>query len=308
MATIREIVEEFQKSGEFRPELINVGHTLRPEESNRFIDLIVSASDFLKRITVEKCSKLKKDVNVWEFVQEVMQRVPEGDDPSKYTSFKNVGKELSLVDGTLFSFIPLSFLEDNAKNRRIESVIEGRLSAVYGRDIVRMGFVGMKDDNSDGFRTLNKGWIQLLKEAQKSNKVDVAEYEDGSGVIDWSGLLSEIIRSLPDLYKSESTAIVMNKADHEEYAEQIGNRVAAHPVLFSGKNLTPLGYDIVTISHMPRKHVMFTPLKNLVFGHGTEVKRFRELSGVKRCINYTINSYFDYEVAVDEAAVLAWTQ
>ena len=42
------------------------------KESSRFIDLIVAASDFLKRITVEKCSRLKKDVNVWDFIQETL--------------------------------------------------------------------------------------------------------------------------------------------------------------------------------------------------------------------------------------------
>ena len=57
MANIKEIMEEFRKSGEFKPELINVGNTLRPEESSRFIDLIVAASDFLKRITVENFSR-----------------------------------------------------------------------------------------------------------------------------------------------------------------------------------------------------------------------------------------------------------
>ena len=308
MATIKEIVEEILKSGEFKPEMINVGTTLRAEESDRFYDLVRDNSDFMKLISIEKCSRLKKDVNVWEFIQEVLQRIPEGDEPDEFTNFKNVGKQLDLAEATLFSFIPLSFLEDNAKKPNIERMVEARLSSVYGRDVVRLGFVGEKDDNSNGFRTLNKGWVQLAKEAANASKVDVSEYEDSEGVVDWEELLSAMIKSLSKIYKSESTAFVMNKADHEEYARQIGNRVAAHPILFSGDTLTPLGYKIVIQNDMPSKHVLFTPLKNLVFGHGTEVKRFRELSGVKRCINYTVTSYFDYQVAVDEAAVIAWAQ
>lgn len=308
MPDFKAAMEHFLKAGEFRPEHINVGNTLRPEESDRYIDLIVKSSDFLKQITVEKCSKLIKDVNVWEFIQEVLQRVPEGDPPPKYTNFKNVGKQLHLAEATLYSFLGFSFFEDNQKNPGIESLIEGRLAATYARDIVRMGFVGQKDDNSGGFSTLNKGWIELVKSAANSKKVDIAGYQDVDGVTDWSGLLSAVIRELPEIYKSDSAAIVMNRADHEEYAEQIGSRVAAHPVLFSGQPLTPLGYKIVLVEHMPRKHVLFTPLLNLVFGHGRDVQRFRELSGVKRCINYTVTSYFDYEVAVDEAAVLAWKQ
>ena len=301
-------MEHFRKAGEFRPEHINVGNTLRPEESDRYIDLLVKSNDFLKLITVEKCSRLIKDVNVWEFIQEVLQRVPEGDNPPKFTSFKNVGKQLHLAEATLFTFLGLSFFEDNQKNPKLESLIEGRLAVTYARDLVRMGFVGQKDDNSAGFRTLNKGWIELAKTATDSKKVNITDYEDADGVVDWSALLSGVIRELPEIYKGDSAALIMNRADHEEYAEQIGNRVAAHPVLFSGQPLTPLGYKIVLVDHMPRKHVLFTPLLNLVFGHGREVQRFRELSGVRRCVNYTVTSYFDYEVAVDEAAVLAWKQ
>lgn len=307
MASYKAILEEFRKTGEFNPALINVGHTLRAEESSKFIDLVVTNSEFLKGITVEKCRRLKKDVNVWEFIQEVLQRVPEGDPPGKYTNFKNEGKQLDLADATLFSFVPLSFLEDNEDNKSIDSLIESRLAAIYARDVVRMGFVGIKDDYSSGFRTLNKGWLQLLKEAMTSNKIDLTDYEDSGGALDWSGVLSEAIRSLPEIYKSGAT-VVMNLADHEEYAEQVGNRMGAHPILFTGNKLTPLGYKIVTDEHMPQKHLLFTPMKNLVFGHGREVQRFRELSGVKRCINYTINSWFDYQVAVDEAAVIAWKQ
>ena len=126
--------------------------------------------------------------------------------------------------------------------------------------------------------------------------------------MDWSELLNAVIKELPVIYKGADAAVIMNRADHEEYAAQIGNRAAAHPILFSGKTLTPLGYEIVLVEHMPAHTVLFTPLKNLVFGHGREIQRFRELSGVKRCVNYTINSYFDYQVAADEAAVLAWEQ
>ena len=305
MPTFNEIMEEFSKSGEFRPEHMNVGRTLRSEESDKFIDLVVTKCDFLQKITVEKCSKLEKDINVWEFIQEVLQRVPEGKDPEKYTGFGNVGKKLRLMDGTLFSFIPFSFYEDNARNPRLEGMIEGRLAGVYSLDLLRMGFVGVKDDYSAGFKTLNTGWIEKVKTATGSKKLNSADYEVSSGVVDWSALISATVRELDDIYKS-SAVLVMNPTDHEEYAEQIGNRATAHPILFSGKSLTPLGYDIERVPHMPRGHLLFTPLKNLVFGHGRDIQRFRELSGVKRCVNYTVTSYFDYEVAVDAAAVIAW--
>ena len=85
------IMEEFRKTGEFSPELVNVGGTLRPQETEKFIDLVVKSSPILSRVTVDRSQKLTKDVNVWELLRGVLQRVPQGTEPTEYTKFGNVG-------------------------------------------------------------------------------------------------------------------------------------------------------------------------------------------------------------------------
>lgn len=304
----KEIMEEFRKTGEFRPEMMNVGQTLRPQESNRYIDLLVKQSDFLAKITVERCARLTKDVNVWEFVQEVLQRVPEGTPPEKFTSISNVGKTLDLRPVQLFTNMPFSFYEDNADNPGIEGVIQSRLAGTFSRDIVRLGFLGTKDDYSNGFRTLHTGWLELMKVAANSKKINTNDYDNGQGITNWPELIAAVIRELSELYKGDSCSLIMNRSDYEQYAQQIGNMNGAFSVLFMGNTLTPHGYKIELVEHMPRGCVVFTPLRNLVFGHGRDIQRMREVRGTKRCVDYTVNSYIDYVVAVDEAAVIAWPQ
>ena len=55
---------------------------------------------------------------------------------------------------------------------------------------------------------------------------------------------------------------------------------------------------------MPRGSVAFTPLKNLVYGISTDMRRDRSYHSRKRVLEYTFDIANDYEVAVKQAAVL----
>lgn len=156
------------------------------------------------------------------------------------------------------------------------------------------------------FTHLNKGWPALLKESIASHKVDINDYIT-SGVVGWANFLSAVVTALPEIYKSDSCRILMNKADYEEYCTQIGNMNGAVNLLISGQIKQYLGYEIIPVLNMPSKTVIFTPMANLVYGVNTNVERYRELSGTKRAIDYTYDSSFDFQVAVDDAAVIGYT-
>ena len=74
--SFKTMMEEFRKAGEFTPEMVNIGGVVRPEETDRFIDLVVKGNPILSRVTVDRARKLTKDVNVWELLRGVLQRVP----------------------------------------------------------------------------------------------------------------------------------------------------------------------------------------------------------------------------------------
>ena len=59
--TLREIAVEIAKAdGALTPEMVNIGGTLRAEQSNKWINLIVSKSPMLSLVTVDRSSSLKR--------------------------------------------------------------------------------------------------------------------------------------------------------------------------------------------------------------------------------------------------------
>lgn len=310
--SLKEIAVEIAKGdGALTPELVNVGGTLRPEQSNKWINLVVAKSPILGQVTVDRSSKLKKDVNVREFITGVLQRVPQGTDPSKYTSFSNVGKELDMKAAQLYSYLTFDYLRDNKDRPGLENEAAGYLAETYARDVTKLAFVGEYDDYTDGdaakgvFSHLNKGWPRLLKEATGSHKIDIADYIT-SGTVAWTNYLNAIITAMPAIYKSDSCVLLMNTSDYEEYCYQVGNLTGAVSLLITGGIKNFLGYKIVVVPDMPARNVIFTPLANLVYGVNTTIEKYRELKGTKRVIDYTFDSAFDYQVAVDDAAVIGY--
>lgn len=120
--SFRAIMEHFRKAGDFAPELVNVGGQLRPQESDKFIDLVVKGNPILSRVTVDRAQRLTKDVNVFELLRGVLQRVPQGKKPTDYTNLANVGKTLEMKDAQLFARIPFDFLRDNQHRPNLENI------------------------------------------------------------------------------------------------------------------------------------------------------------------------------------------
>jgi hypothetical protein len=306
--SFKAIMEHFKKAGDFAPELVNIGGALRPQESDKFIDLAVKGNPILSRVTVDRAQRLTKDVNVFELLRGVLQRVPQGTRPANYTSFANVGKKLEMKDAQLFARIPFDFLRDNQHRPNLENMVNGILTTAYGNDIVLLALTGAADDYAGkAFAKLNKGWPRLVQDASGSHKVDIGDHTGGTpAAVSWESVFSAMVEALPDLYKGDKTAFLMNRGDAELYQRQIGQMVGGLGYLLQKQNLTYLGYEIVALNEMPRNCVLLTPLPNLVYGVNTNMERYREVSGEERCIRYTFDSAFDFQVAVDDAAVIAY--
>ena len=306
--SFKAVMEHFKKAGDFAPEMVNVGGTLRPQETDKFIDLVVAGNPILSRVTVDRAQKLTKDVNVWELLREVLQRVPQGTPPTDHTNLKNIGKKLEMKDAQLFARIPFDFLRDNQHRPNLESMVMGRLSTTYGNDVVLLALTGEDDDYAGkAFKKLNKGWPQLVKEATGSHKIDIDDYTGGSpAVVDWEKLFGAMVEQLPDVYKGDKTAFIMSRGDAEHYQRQIGQTLGGLGYMLDKKNLSYLGYEIIPLNEMPRGCVLFTPLPNLIYGVNTSMERYRELSCEERCIKYTFDSSFDFQIAADDAAIIAY--
>lgn len=301
------LADMVSKSGEITAVSQRVGGVLKPQQASRVIDLIVSGSEILKQVTVERSSRLEREVDVFDLAQEVLVRVPEGSDLSNFVGITNNGCTLHMLPAQLFGRILFSTLRDNKDDPQFENKTLQRWAKRYSENITRLAFVGASDSyTNSAFSELNKGWIQLFKDSQSTHIVDLSSYQT-DGVTDWIDYLTAIVAALPDKYKSTRTCkVLMNTTDHEAYVTQVGNLTGAHAVLISGNVTNILGYEILSLSDIPSGTVLFTPLANLIYGINTSIERYREVKGSKRCIDYTFDMNFDFQVAIPDAAVLGY--
>ncbi|MCP4702385.1 MAG: hypothetical protein GY862_36815, partial [Gammaproteobacteria bacterium] len=97
---------------------------------------------------------------------------------------------------------------------------------------------------------------------------------------------------------------VMNTKDALAYAEEIGLHVTGKADLADVMHLNFLGKKIVPNPYFPPGHILFTPLKNLVFGVNNVIRRDRFYHTVKRVLQYVFDWQIDYGIAVYKAVVL----
>ncbi|MDO5562521.1 MAG: hypothetical protein Q4F74_02810 [Synergistaceae bacterium] len=307
----QKMAEAIAKSGELTAGSLNIGGTLRPEQATRVIDLLVDGSDILKRVTVERSRKLKKEVDVFSIGTKVLTRVPQGQDPTEFVSQSNVGPTLDMKSHQLFGRVLFDALRDNKDDPRYESKVLNEWIKVWARDITRLAFTGTHDDyditdvTKKIFEHLNIGWPALLKASASSHKVDIADYTS-NGVVDRIAYLGACVRALPDEYRSEDCKILMPSSDHLEYQDQIGEQNGGVFVLVTGGVKQRLSYEILPQRYMTSGEVIFCPLANLVYGVNTEIERYREVKGSKRCVDYTFDAADDFQIALPDAAVIGY--
>lgn len=156
--------------GIIAPEDIRIGGTLRPQESAQMFNAVVAANATLGKVMTEQTARLKKDIPVLDMVPRQLQRVAEGSKPTTFTGVSQKGGTLHVLPAQLFAKLPLSFLRDNADNPQIVPLIRAMLNTIFGNDLNDLGWNGTDDDNSDGFLTLNKGWLQVLADSAAARK------------------------------------------------------------------------------------------------------------------------------------------
>ena len=307
------LAEAIAKSGDIQPGSLSIGGVLRPQQATRIIDLLVDSAEILKMVTVERSSKLSKEVDVLEVKGKVLTRIPQGNEPDEFTGIANVGRTLEMKAHQLFGRVLFDALRDNQGDPQYENKVLGQWIKRWSRDIACLAFTGTHDDyvKNDAikgkFERLNVGWPQILKTESTSRKVNNASFRGGpSNTLDYVEYLDAIVSSLPDEYKSGDCRIIMSKTDHERYIKQSGQGDGGVGYLIKGGVKEFLGYEIIPQQNMPLGEVIFTPLPNLVYGINTEVERYREVSGRRRCVFYTFDANDDFEVAIPGAAVIGY--
>ncbi len=290
--------------GLIEPEDLRNGGGLKPQEAAKLITMLF-ADPFLKKVTTIRMRRLTRDVDVMDIARRQLVRVPQGQEPDNgdLTGANEFGCKLVALDAQLFASLTLDFLRENKDNPNLQKEVEAGFNTRLGNDIVDLGFNGVADDGTGADRAarfirLNKGWLQIMRDAANTPKVGIDPATNG-----WVFSLKAIMEASDDRVRATSS-FIMNEADADAYGEEINAPVTGHEVQSGSPARRFRGKNIETHPMMPQGAVAFTPLKNLVYGLHTDIRRDRSYHQRKRALEYTFDMAFDFEVAVKQFAVL----
>lgn len=280
------------------------GGTLTPQQAQKLISMLWK-DGFLSKVTTVRMSKLTRMVDVLDILRRQLVRVAQGNEPDEasLTGAQEGGCKLTALDAQLFATLTLDFLRENKDNPELQKEIETGFNAVLGNDIVDLGFNGIADDGAgatreEKFLHLNKGWLQIAREAPKCPKQAIDAATDG-----WIATL-KAVKAKQDPRALATSVFVMNTADADEYGEEINAPVTGHEAQSGSPARRFRGHDIEDHPNFPQGKVLFTPLRNLVHGLHTTVDRNRAYHNRRRALEYTFDMSFDFEIAVKPFAVL----
>lgn len=292
--------------GLIEPEDLRNGSGLVAQQASKLITMLF-ADPFLAKITTERMRRLTKQIDVLDIMRRQLVRVPQGKEPpdDQTVDAAEFGSNLKALPVQLFPTLTLEFLRDNKDNPNLVTEVEKGFNTRLGNDLVDLGFNGVADDEAGATRAekfirLNKGWVQLVKDAQHSPKVDIDAPTDG-----WISCLQNVVDAADENFAPNSV-LIMNHRDAGQYARELNAPITGTAMHAESPTRQFEGIPIEAHPLMPRGHVMFTPLKNLVFGVHTTILRDRAYKSRKRALEYTFDMDVDYEVAVKQAAVLGY--
>lgn len=280
------------------------GGTLTPQQAQKLISLLWK-DGFLSKVTTVRMSKLTRNVDVIDILRRQLVRVAQGEEPTTddLTKGAEFGCKLTALDAQLFATLTLDYLKENKDNPQLQKEIETGFNTVLQNDIVDLGFNGIEDDGAgntreEKFLHLNKGWLQVAREADGAQKIAIDPATDG-----WIATLKGVTE-LQDHRALGSSVYVMNTADADEYGEEINAPVTGHEVQSGSPARRFRGRNIEAHPNFPQGKVLFTPIKNLVYGLHTTIDRNRAYHNRRRALEYTFDMSFDFEIAVKKFAVL----
>jgi hypothetical protein len=290
--------------GLIEPEDLRNGGVLQPQAAAKLITMLFKDT-FLAKITTIRMSRLTRNVDVMDILRRQLVRVAQGSEPATgdLTEGSEFGCKLTALDTQLFASLTLDFMRENKDNPNLQKEVEAGFNARLGNDIVDLGFNGVADDatgadNAAKFIRLNKGWLQIARDAANTPKINIDPAVDG-----WVASLKTILDA-SDLRARSNSVFVMNEADADAYSREINAPVTGHEVQTGNPARRFEGKAIEAHPDCPAGSVLFTPMKNLVYGLHNIIDRNRAYHNRRRALEYTFDMAFDFEIAVKQFAVL----
>ena len=196
------------------PEDLRNGGVLLPQQAAKLINMLFK-DGFLAKINTIRMGRLTRNVDVMDILERQLVRVAQGSEPDNndLTSAAEFGCKLTALDAQLFASLTLDFLRDNKDNPNLQKEVEAGFNTRLANDIVDLGFNGVADDGVGADRAakfirLNKGWLQIMRDAANTPKVDIDPAVDGWVTdAEWGDMFGATLSAAVQQFRTDGAAM-----------------------------------------------------------------------------------------------------
>lgn len=288
------------KSG-LTPQNATLSGTLTAKQGRIFANAIVAANSLLGKVTTDITGKLTKERSGLDGLKGALTRHKSGEE-APVANLKKLGKigcTLNMTKGVeLNAKINDDTLEDNQDNPDFETEQFNAFSTIFGNDLLYLGIVGEadSDDHAASFTDLAKGWFMVAHESDDTNKITSSS----------KSILERLVLLVQNAHDDaiEMASILMSRKDYTKYQLEIAKEFKSLATLLKANEKEIMGVPIETSADIPDGEYMLTPLKNLVFGISSKVKRDRWYDNAKSALMYKFVVFPDYEIDIKKYVTL----
>lgn len=265
---------------------------LTPKQGKIFANAIVASSALLGKITTDVVGKLTKERSGWDAARGQLTRHKSGEKPPAANEKKlgKIGCKLDMTRGVeLNASILDDSIEENQDNSNFEQEQFDIFTTMFANDLLHLGIIGEddSDEHQAEFKDLAKGWLMIASESDDTNQTTTSN--------------SSILHRLKWLVKNAhedvmgTASILMNPKDYMDYQFEIAETYKDLSTILNADKKTFMQLPIESIASIPAGHYLLTPLKNMVMGLSSNVKRNRWYENSESALKYKFVVYPDYE-------------
>ncbi len=293
-------LNEILKSG-LTPENATLSGTLTPKQGKIFAKAIVASHALLGKVTVDITGKLTKERSGLDSLKGALTRHKSGT-AAPDVNLKELGKIGCTLDMTkgveLNAKINDDTLEDNQDNSSFEQEQFESFSTIFSNDLLYLGIIGEadSDEHEAAFKDLAKGWFTVAKESTDVNKVTSSN----------SSKLERLVYLVKNANANaiEMSSILMSRSDYTDYQLEISKEYKDLATLLNADKKTIMEVPIEVSADVKDDEYMLTPLKNMIFGISSRVKRNRWFDNEESALKYKFVVYPDYEFDIHKYVTL----
>lgn len=285
-------LNDIAKSGSISPTDVVLGGELTPAQGRTFVNAIIKSDALLSKVTTDVTGKLKKVRSGLDIAKGMLTRHVSGTKAPEANLKKLglVGCTLDMTNGVeLNAKINDDTLEDNKHNTSFEKDQFAAFNVAFSNDLLHLGIVGVDDNTAidAAFIELAKGWIQIAKDSGTVNKAS----SSNDGIL---MRLKHLVKNAHDDVKGNAV-ILMSSSDYMDYQFEIAEKYKDLATLLSADKRSFMQMPIETRPDIANGDYLLSPLKNMIFGISSKVKRTRWYDNDESALKYKFVVYPDYE-------------